>query len=416
MSESTTLALAPADAGKDAKRADLPAIRQTFLAQVAALKTTAETLTVTDATQLREMKLARETRLSLRDIRLEITSRHKEMKADILARGQELDAFKRELLAVIEPLELRLEEQEKFADRAEAARLAQLARERQKLLAKYDVLDTGVDLGSLSAAAFDAMLLGAKNAWGERQANAFRAEEERVERERIALLRAERAMEIAPLRQFISGDCTIPTNEQLGVMPAGQFAAMMEKLRKLEKKDQEDREAVRLENERLKKEAKEIEAERDRLAKIEDRILAIREGETDAIRGCKTAESVRREIEYVERREITAELFQERLEEAQAVKVAVLKSMREILADREQAELFSAQQAAAAQVEAERLASERAAAAAPDKAKLLAMAERAAYLLYEVEMTTEPGKQSLAEITVALASFVALIRAKAETL
>lgn len=151
--------------GEDAKRADLPAIRQEFEAQVAELKATAESLTVTDATQLTEMKLARATRLSLRDIRLHVESRHKELKADVLKRGLELDAFKRQLLAVIEPLEVRLLEQEQFAERAEKARQDALDPERRAKLAEYDDQPLiGINLGAMPQAMWKARLAAERKA------------------------------------------------------------------------------------------------------------------------------------------------------------------------------------------------------------------------------------------------------------
>ncbi len=73
-----------------------------------------------------------------------------------------------------------------------------------------------------------------------------------------------------------------------------------------------------------------------RIARIDDCIFAIREGVLDAARVCDTAESVRLEIEYVEKRAITEEIFQEKIDEARAVHSEVLKTMRKILAEREE--------------------------------------------------------------------------------
>lgn len=113
---------------------------------------------------------------------------------------------------------------------------------------------------------------------------------------------------------------------------------------------------TQVENERQAK----IKAEVDRMAKIASAIEAIREGETDALRICKTAAETQREIEYVEKREITEAIYQERLAEALALKETVLTSMRTILAGRVAAEAAEAQRQVEAEAEAARIVAERA--------------------------------------------------------
>lgn len=88
-----------------------------FREQAEKLKTTAETLAVTNVSQIAEMKLARVTRLTIKDLRVAITHRHKELKADVLEEGRKIDAGKNELLKILEPLEERLLLQETFAER-----------------------------------------------------------------------------------------------------------------------------------------------------------------------------------------------------------------------------------------------------------------------------------------------------------
>jgi hypothetical protein len=113
---------------------------------------------------------------------------------------------------------------------------------------------------------------------------------------------------------------------------------------------------TQVENERQAK----IQAEVLRMSAIASAIEAIREGETDALRICKTAEETQREIEYVEKREITAAIYQERLAEAVALKETVLTSMRTILAGRVAAEAAEAQRKIEAAAEAARIVAERA--------------------------------------------------------
>ena len=89
---------------------------------------------VTDATDLRGMKFARESRLALKEIRVAAEKKRKEAKEDSLRKGKAIDGFANILKAAIEPIESYLEDQEKFAERAEAARIAAFQEERFKLL------------------------------------------------------------------------------------------------------------------------------------------------------------------------------------------------------------------------------------------------------------------------------------------
>lgn len=192
------------------QRADVPAVWETFREKLTKLKATAETLTVTDVTQLAEMKLARATRLTLKNLRLEIETKRKELGEEALRRKQKIDLDARCLKELIEPLEVRLLEQENFIE-FETARIERVKRDdRTKELTPYLSGPPAVDLGKMSGADYSALLNDSK------AAHVARLERERKEKE------------------------------------AGEAAA---------KAERERIEAQRVENERLKKEAKEREAE-----------------------------------------------------------------------------------------------------------------------------------------------------------
>jgi len=173
-------------------RADGLAIWSEFRAQAEKLKATAETLTVTDVNDKAGMMLARTTRLALRDVRLLIRDKHKEMKEEFLVKGRKVDGFKNELFEIIEPLEVRLKEQEEFAERVEAARIAAIANDRKTALLQFtEAIPDG--LGTMPDAQFTDMLEGARlvheaKLERERLAEESRLaqiEADRVERERI---------------------------------------------------------------------------------------------------------------------------------------------------------------------------------------------------------------------------------------
>lgn len=83
----------------------------------------AKTIIVTDCSQKDEMELARKGRLFLKDKRIAIEKRRKELKEDALREGQAIDGIAKVLKGLIEPIENYLEEQEKFVEiQQEAAR------------------------------------------------------------------------------------------------------------------------------------------------------------------------------------------------------------------------------------------------------------------------------------------------------
>ena len=350
-------------------RADLPAIWDDYREQAQKLKATAETLTVSDVTQVSEMKLARATRLTLRQLRIAIEAKRKELKEESLRRGQQIDAAAKELKDFIEPLETRLLEQEQFAERKEAERIAALVQERTSALSQYQQIIPGVDLGALTDEQFTEMLDGARMVH-EAKLEAIRKEEEA----RIAR----------------------------------------------EKAEAEERERVRAENERLRKEAAEreaaIEAERQAAAKerqrVEQEARAEREKAEAALRAEREKAAREREAAEAEarkqRQEIEAKARAER--EAAEAKAAQERAAREKL-ERQEEERRAKEEAA----RKEEAAAAKKAAAAPDKTKLAAYAAR----MESIELptlTTEEGKLIVKQIEESCAKFVGWIKAKADAI
>lgn len=100
--------------------------------------------------------------------------------------------------------------------------------------------------------------------------------------------------------------------------------------------------------------------EADRINAIHDRLQGIREGYTDVLNICKTADAMQREIEYIEAREITPELFEEFTDRAIALKSETLQKMRELHAAAVEREAAAEREKAEREAEAARLAAERA--------------------------------------------------------
>lgn len=189
----TLITIAPPDTDVSTmKRADLPAIWNGFHQQLTSLVDTASTLTVTDSSQTELIASARNTRLQLRRIRLDIEAKRKELTDYHLKTKQEIDKCAKWLRDKIEPLEARLEDQEKFAERQEAERKEKLRAERAALLLPFNVDVSLYNLAQMDAKAFSNLYDVSKYSHEEAQARIkaqleeqarIREENERLRRE-----------------------------------------------------------------------------------------------------------------------------------------------------------------------------------------------------------------------------------------
>jgi hypothetical protein len=296
---------------------------------------------ITSIDQKREMKLARESRLALREIRVNAEKKRKQLKEDSLRRGKAIDGIANVLKELIEPIEAYLLEQEQFAERYEAARKAELRETRgQVLLALGSAPSLYSDLGEVTEQTWEKIHNDAQSAKAAREAEAIRLEQERIAAERAEAERRE----------------------------AARIAA-------------EKAEAERAERERVQA------AENARLAAECARLAAEAKREREAAEAALRAEQAKARAEADA---IAAKARKEREEAEAKAKAAQAEAAR------------VAQELAAAKAKEEaRLAAQReaqeAAARAPDREKLMAFA--AAIAAVEVpEMATAEGKKVRAKI------------------
>lgn len=201
---------------------------------------------ITRPDQIREMKLARETRLALREIRIKADKRRKEMKEDSLRRGKAIDGAFNMLAHAIEPLERHLLEQEQFINRMEEERKAKLKIEREDALRPFTDV-TLYQLGEMDEATFNQLLETNRLGYAARQEAAKKAEAERIERERIeAEERAKREAAEAAERARIKAE-----NERLKAeREAAEIAARAEReaaqaeARRIAEETRKEREAI----------------------------------------------------------------------------------------------------------------------------------------------------------------------------
>lgn len=169
----------------------------------------AKQISVTDASQVREMKLAHETRMALREIRIDAEKTRKRLKQDSLLKGRAIDGAYNILEAVVKPAEDHLKDQEDFIQRQEEKRQALLNEERTAALQALGVdASTYASLGVMPDQKWAELLETHRLAHQARIDAARRADEERIEREKEAervrqeneRLRAEAAEKEAALK------------------------------------------------------------------------------------------------------------------------------------------------------------------------------------------------------------------------
>jgi hypothetical protein len=309
----------------------------------------AEGISVTAADQLTEMAEARRVRLALVKVRTGAAKTRDTLKADALATSRVLDACNRWVADRCAPVEARLQDAELFAERAERARKDALRDERAALLRPFGLDPSLYALDVMKPEAFDDLLNGARLAHEAKITKAAQDEADRVARQ---------------------------------------------------KADDDERARVRAENERLRAEATEREAQ----AVIERaaRIRAERESEAKARKDREAIEAAARA-----EREAAEEVANKERQRLHAVAV-VERQKREAVEKVERDRLAAEAKQKAADAKAANKA-----AAAPDREKLLALANQFAAIQLPT-MSTDEGAKAIRTIKSALAAVVEAIRGQAE--
>ncbi|OPZ32272.1 MAG: hypothetical protein BWY98_01358 [Tenericutes bacterium ADurb.BinA155] len=343
-------------------RADSLAIWTGYKERFESLKASADSALALDPENAASCKMARVARLELRGVRIEIEKKRKELGDNYLRKTQAINAAAKELKELIEPYEAKLLEIEEHAERVESERKRVLTQERTAALVAVNGSLTGLNLGDLPEEQWAEMLAGAKLVHEAKLAEAAKIEAERIAKE---------------------------------------------------KADAEERERIRIENEKLKSEA---EAREKQLA--EERAEAERKAKEAAEKARKEREAIeakakaeREEAEKkaaAERAEIEAKARAER--EAAEAKAKAEREAREKLEAEKKA-----REEAEAKAQAEREKAARKAAAAPDAEKIKSFAETVRALKLP-GFSTEAGKLTAAEVAAKVESFAKWIETKAEEL
>jgi hypothetical protein len=255
-------------------------------------------LEITDVTQKKEMKLARDIRLELKKIRVAAEKTKKELKDSVLKEGRFIDATFNLIADATKPIEADLKEKEEFAKRKEAERIKKLVATRENALSLLGVDIRFLDLAKMSDTDYDVLLEKSTREHEERLEMERRSEEEWLAREKAeAKERARIEAENARLRAEAEERERQIAEERAkleAVRKAAEDAARIER---------EKRETA----ERAEREAREV-AERAERAKIEEEIRKAQE----EVEAAQRALRERQEAEERAKREEVARLEAQR--------------------------------------------------------------------------------------------------------
>lgn len=411
-------------------RADALVIWQSFEQKFAAIQATAATITEDTVKTPSGRAIVRSVRLSLKGLRVDAEKKRKELGEEALRRKQKIDAAAKSFIALVEPIESRLFELEKAEERAEEARKQLLIQTRTVALQPFVTDLTAYNLGSMSEDAFNEALAGAKaarEAWlaqqeKERQEQLAKEKAEAEERERIRLenerlkkeaeereaqIKAEREeaerieaekrerqqMALQEI-QSIQHQVMIARMGRSGVRQGGSIECIEETLKETEEWPIDERfgdlqaaaesakqsavasmKAMLVEAKEAAKAAAEAQAKEEAEQKERNRIAA------------ENARIQREAAEKAAREKAEVEAKAKREKAAAAAKLKAEKEAREKI----EAELKAKKDAEETALKAEQEA-KRKAAAAPDREKLLALAEQIKNFQFPTLSTTEANE------------------------
>lgn len=235
-----------------------------FLEQTKEWEAKAKAIVITDISQTKEMRDAREARLALKSIRVNAENVRKELKEQSLREGKAIDGIANVIKALIVPIEEHLEKQEKFVEVQEEARKEKVNAERIVKLSAF-IPDTSIyNLKEMSDEAFEKLLETSKIA-----SEAVLAAEKKAEQERVAQEKAQ-----AEEQKRIKLE-----NEKLKKEAEAREKALAKERAEQEKKLEVERAKARAEAEAREKAEAELEAKRQ--AEEGKRLVELKQAEED---------------------------------------------------------------------------------------------------------------------------------------
>ena len=153
---------------------------------------TDKSIVVTKEDQFDLMADARTKRLALKNIRVDVEKKRKELKENSLRTGRAIDSVAKYVKDTIEPAEDYLELQEKFGEIKAAEKAAKIKLDRIEKLMKYTDDISLYNLDGMSDEQFESLLAGIKSQHEAKLADEKRIEDERIAQEKANIAEQER--------------------------------------------------------------------------------------------------------------------------------------------------------------------------------------------------------------------------------
>ena len=198
---------------------------------------------------------------------------HKGAKAYFLRGGRFVDSWKNAQLLAAGEKEKTLKDIANYYEIQRKLKIEKLQAEREKMASPYIENENSLpgNLGQMTVEVWENYLTGLKARAKEREQARIAAEKEAKEQARIEKLQKERLAAIAPVAAFVDNWDDLKNN--LGILTDKKFYALWAQAKKRKHADDEKREVLRKENEKLhlaaikKKEAEEREIKKKLAAK-----------------------------------------------------------------------------------------------------------------------------------------------------
>lgn len=234
-----------------------------------------------DIEDIKTSKMAKELRLKIKDNRTKgIAVWHKTTKDYFLKGGQFVDAIKRKEEAINVRMEEALEQIEKYAEIKRQKEQQELRTKRYEELAPYrDFVPFGIDLGIISNEEYMKVFNGAKLQQEAKEAADKKAEEERLEAERLQKIYHDNRMALMPYYEYIENFDTLDfanlSDLEIGAMIhycqekkeklAAERAEAQKRAEEAEKKMAEERKKADAEKRKMEEKLRKEKEENDRL-------------------------------------------------------------------------------------------------------------------------------------------------------
>lgn len=157
---------------------------QVFFEDIKKYEQKAKSILITSTEQVKEMAEAREIRLELKNIRVNAEKVRKERKEFFLRGGKAIDGIANVLKALVVPLEEHLDRQENFIERMAEEHKERVNAERVVALQPFVEDITVYNLKDMTDGAFEVLLKTSKTAFESIKEAGKKAEEERVAKEK----------------------------------------------------------------------------------------------------------------------------------------------------------------------------------------------------------------------------------------